>query len=70
MSEDDLIDLQHQVDNHENELDRQTKEVKKLQERVEVLEKEVKTLAFVCHYLRGFANPAVGPLAEQSFKIP
>jgi len=35
---DDLINLQHQVDSHEDELTDQTKIIKKLEQRVSMLE--------------------------------
>jgi hypothetical protein len=56
MPDDDLINLQHQVDSHEEELTDQTKIIKKLEQRVSVLEGDVKTLIYLCQRLRLFAH--------------
>jgi hypothetical protein len=53
---DDLVNLIHQVVNHEEELTEQTKIIKKLEQRVSVLEKDVKTLIYLCQRLRLFAH--------------
>jgi hypothetical protein len=51
---DDLINLQHQVDSHKDELTDQTKIIKKLEQRVSVLEGDVKTLTALCQQIRLF----------------
>jgi hypothetical protein len=56
MPDDDLINLRHQVDSHEDELTDQTKAMKKLEKRVSVLEEDVKTLIALCQQIRLFAH--------------
>ena len=56
MPDDDLVNLIHQVVNHEEELTEQTKVIKKLEKRVSVLEEDIKTLIYLCQRLRLFAH--------------
>ena len=56
MPSDDSVNLIHQVVNHEEELTEQTKIIKKLEQRVSVLEKDVKTLIYLWQRLRLFAH--------------
>jgi hypothetical protein len=65
MSEDDLINLKHLVDNHEEELTDQTKVIEELKERVSVLERDVKTVVMLCHRLRVFKHLHPGLEAEE-----
>jgi hypothetical protein len=66
MPDDDLINLRHQVDSHEEELTDQTKIIKKLEQRVSVLEKDVKALISLCQYIRlfGHVHPGMEQKAE------
>jgi hypothetical protein len=66
MPDDDLINLRHQVDSHEDELTDQTKAMKKLEKRASVLEEDVKTLISLCQYIRlfGHVHPGMEKKAE------
>ena len=61
-------DLKEKVASLDEEMSTRTTEVVTLERRVGVLEQDVKTLAFLCHYIRGFSNPPQGPKPAESFE--
>jgi hypothetical protein len=60
MPDDDLVNLIHQVVNHEEELTEQTKVIKRLTDRVGVLETDMLTVIAMFQKLRAFAHVRPG----------
>jgi hypothetical protein len=56
MPESDFDNLKSRVDNHDSELSTHMTDIVNLKRRVDALEKDVKTLVFLCHYIREFAH--------------
>jgi hypothetical protein len=56
MPDDDLVNLIHQVVNHEEELTEQTKVIKRLTDRVGVLETDMMNIIALFQKLRVFAH--------------
>jgi hypothetical protein len=56
MPDDDLVNLIHQVVNHEEELTEQTKVIKRLTDRVGVLETDMLNIIALFQKLRVFAH--------------
>jgi len=67
MPDDDLVNLIHQVVNHEEELTEQTKVIKRLTDRVGVLETDMLTVIAMFQKLRGSAHvrPGLEKQAEE-----
>jgi len=67
MPDDDLVNLIHQVVNHEEELTEQTKIIKRLTDRVTVLETDMLTVIAMFQKLRIFAHvhPGLERQAEE-----
>jgi hypothetical protein len=63
-----LDDLKEKVASLDREMSERTTEIVNLERRVGVLEQDVKTLVFLCHYIRGFSNPPQGPGPAESFE--
>jgi hypothetical protein len=68
MSEDDLINLQHQVDNHENELTDQTKEMVALKGQISDLKKDIANLLVLarCLYQISGSLPQISVTSENA----
>ena len=60
---DDFVNLQHQVNGHDDELSRQAVDLKKLTDRVGVLETDMLNIIALFQKLRAFAH--VHPGAER-----
>src|SRR5258708_34408445 len=67
MPDDDLVNLIHQVVNHEEELTEQTKVIKRLTDRVGVLETDMLNIIALFQKLRAFAHvhPGLERQAEE-----
>jgi hypothetical protein len=65
MPQDDLKDTVEKLD---KEMTDRTTDIVTLEGRVRVLEQDVKTLVFLCHYIRDFTTVRVSPAADASFE--
>ena len=63
-----LNDLNEKVADLDKEMSERTTDIVNLERRVGTLEQDVKTLVFLCHYIRGFSNPPAGPKPAESFE--
>jgi hypothetical protein len=61
-------DLKEKVESLDGEMSERTTEIVTLERRVAVLEQDVKTLVFLCHYIRDFSDRRVSPAADASFE--
>jgi hypothetical protein len=63
-----LDDLKDTVEKLNAEMSDRTTDIVYLERRVGVLEQDVKTLVFLCHYIRDFSTVRVSPAADASFE--